>query len=186
VPVLRVDDDDIDDVAGSVNTKDLMKLDRAGRGDELVAGVMRPAHIVPETKSVAELMREMQHTKNHLAIIADEYGAFSGIVTLEDCLEELVGEIVDEHDDGDLNFRPQSNGDFLIEGGVSVADVNDRLKLALPTDDYDTIGGYVFGSIGRVPRLGEGPEIDGMRVLTEELDGRRITMVRVTKAAAHN
>ncbi|MFZ9820691.1 MAG: hemolysin family protein [Ilumatobacteraceae bacterium] len=186
VPVLRVDDDDIDDVSGSVNTKDLMKLERAGRGDELVAGVMRPAHIVPETKSVAELMREMQHTKNHLAIVADEYGAFSGIVTLEDCLEELVGEIVDEHDDGDLNFRPQSNGDFLIEGGVSVADVNDRLQLALPTDDYDTIGGYVFGSIGRVPRLGEGPEVDGVRVLTEELDGRRITMVRVTKAAAHS
>jgi len=163
-----------------------VKLARAGRGDELVAGVMRPAHIVPEPKPVAELMREMQHTKNPLAIVADEYGAFTGIVTLEECLEELVGEIVDEHDDGDLNFRPQSNGDFLIEGGVSVADVNDRLRLALPTDDYDTIGGYVFGSIGRVPRLGEGPEVDGVRVLTEELDGRRITMVRVTKAAAHN
>ncbi len=182
VPVLRVDDDDIDDVSGTVNTKDLMKLERAGRGDELIGAVMRTAHVVPETKPVAELMREMQQTQNHLAIVADEYGAFSGIVTLEDCLEELVGEIVDEHDDGELRFRSQPNGDWLIDGGVSLVDVNERLDLTLPVDEYDTVGGFVFGGIGRVPRIGEGVEVNGDRFVTEELEGRRITVVRVIRA----
>jgi CBS domain containing-hemolysin-like protein len=185
MPVIRIDDDDIDDVAGTVNTKDLMRLERDGRGGESVKLHMREAHVVPEGKPVAELMREMQRTQNHLTVVADEYGAFSGIVTLEDCLEELVGEIVDEHDDVDARFRTQPGGDVLVEGAVGVDDANERLGIEISNAEYDTIGGYVFGMIGRVPRIGDGVEADGYRLCVEELDGRRVTMVRYVPRAGN-
>lgn len=185
MPVMRIDDDDIDDVAGTVNTKDLMRLERDGRGTESVRAHMREAHVVPEGKPVAELMREMQRTQNHLTIVADEYGAFSGIVTLEDCLEELVGEIVDEHDDVDARFRTQPGGDVLVEGAVGLDDVNERLGIDISNAEYDTIGGYVFGMIGRVPRIGDGVEAEGYRLSVEELDGRRVTMVRYVPRAGN-
>jgi CBS domain containing-hemolysin-like protein len=178
MPVMRIDDDDIDDVAGTVNSKDLMRLERDGRGNEWVNEHMREAHVVPEGKPVAELMREMQRTQNHLAIVANEYGGFSGIVTLEDCLEELVGEIVDEHDDVDVRFRTQPRGDVLIEGSVGLDDVNERLGINIDNAEYDTVGGYVFGMIGRVPRIGDGVDADGYRLCVEELAGRRVTVVR--------
>lgn len=178
MPVIRIDDDDVDDVAGTVNTKDLIRLERDGRGALPVREAMREAHVVPEGKSVAELMREMQRTRNHMAIVADEYGAFSGLVTLEDCLEELVGEIVDEHDDADLRFRPGPAGSMLIEGAVSLDDVNDRLGINVNHPEYDTIGGFVFGMIGRTPRIGDGVDVDGFRLSVAELDGRRVTYVR--------
>ncbi len=185
MPVMRIDDDDIDDVAGTVNTKDLMRLERDGRGTESVRAHMREAHVVPEGKPVAELMREMQRTQNHLTIVADEYGAFSGIVTLEDCLEELVGEIVDEHDDVDARFRTQPGGDVLVEGAVGLDDVNERLGIDISNAEYDTVGGYVFGMIGRVPRIGDGVEAEGYRLSVEELDGRRVTMVRYVPRAGN-
>ena len=186
MPVIRVDDDDIDDVAGTVNTKDLMRVEREGKGGELVSTLMREAHVVPEGKPVAELMREMQRTRNHLAIVADEYGAFSGIVSLEDCLEELVGEIVDEHDDADSRFRQLPGGDMLVEGAVGLDDVNQRLGISLSTAEYDTIGGYVFGLIGRMPRIGDRVDAEGYQLRVEELYGRRVTVVRYVPRAGGN
>lgn len=178
IPVLRLDDDDIDDVAGTVNVKDLMRLEREGHGAQSVRIVMREAHVVPEGKSVSELMREMQRTQNHMTIVADEFGAFSGIATLEDCLEELVGEIGDEHDDADARFRPQPHGEIMIDGSVSLDDVSERVGISLASPEYDTIGGYVFGSIGRMPRIGDGVDADGCRLTVAELDGRRVAWVR--------
>ncbi|MFZ9706845.1 MAG: hemolysin family protein [Ilumatobacteraceae bacterium] len=178
MPVIRTDSDDVIDVSGTVNTKDLVRLERSGHGNDLVESVMREAHVVPEGKLVAELMREMQRSQFHLTIVADEYGAFSGIVTLEDCLEELVGEIGDEHDDVDNRFRPQSDGALLIEGAVSLDDVNAHLGTAISHEEYDTIGGYLFGVIGRMPRIGDGIDEAGFRLMVEELDGRRVALVR--------
>ena len=178
MPVIRTDDDDIVDVSGTVNTKDLVRLERSGHGGDRIGSVMREAHVVPEGKLVAELMREMQKSQFHLTVVADEYGAFSGIVTLEDCLEELVGEIGDEHDDADTRFRPQSDGALLIEGAVSLDDVNAHLGTAISHEEYDTIGGYLFGVIGRMPRIGDGIDEAGFRLCVEELDGRRVALVR--------
>ena len=178
MPVIRTDDDDIVDVSGTVNTKDLVRLERSGHGGDRIGSVMREAHVVPEGKLVAELMREMQKSQFHLTVVADEYGAFSGIVTLEDCLEELVGEIGDEHDDADSRFRPQSDGALLIEGAVSLDDVNAHLGTAISHEEYDTIGGYLFGVIGRMPRIGDGIDEAGFRLCVEELDGRRVALVR--------
>ena len=178
MPVIRVDDDEIDDVAGTVNTKDLIRLQREGQSAAIVQSVMKPAHVVPEGKYLKELMREMQRSRNHLTIVADEFGAFTGIVTLEDCLEELVGEIGDEHDDADNRFRRQTNGDILIDGTVAVDDVSRHLQVSLSSNEYDTLGGYVFGALGRVPRVNDAVTVSGLRFCVEEIDGRRITIVR--------
>jgi CBS domain containing-hemolysin-like protein len=125
-------------------------------------------------------MREMQAEKFHLAIVADEYGAVSGLVTLEDCLEELVGEIVDEYDDEQREVVHLPDGDLLVDGGVSVGDLNELLDLEIPDDDWDTVGGFIFGTLEHVPARGEAVERDGWRFTVTEMNGRRVTRVKVS------
>ena len=116
--------------SGCVYTKDLIRAEREGRGDTPASDLARPVRFIPENKPVARLMREMQAGKFHLAIVADEYGGIAGLITLEDCLEELVGEIVDEYDIEELAIQPLPNGDYLVEGGVQVEDLNEVLDVA--------------------------------------------------------
>jgi len=125
-------------------------------------------------------MRDMQSAKIHLAMVADEYATITGLVTLEDCLEELVGEIVDEHDDEDTSVVQVANGDYLVVGGTTLSKLNDILNTKIPHDDFDTIGGLIFGRLGRVPVVGDAVEYEGWRFSTEEMDGRRIQTVRVS------
>ncbi len=173
-------DDDHNDLVGVVYVKDLVVAERAGRGGERISGLLRGVEVVPENKLVADLMRAMQATKFHLAMVADEYGSITGLVTLEDCLEELVGEIVDEHDDEDKSVLRQPNGDYLIAGGTPLSKLNDILLTKIPEDEFDTIGGLIFGRLGRVPSVGDSVDYEGWRFETEELDGRRIQVVRVS------
>ncbi len=178
LPVLR--DDDEDDVIGLAYTKDLMRLERDGQGGEPVHEVVRPAHVVPENKPVNRLMREMQALKYHLAFVADEYGSIVGLITLEDCLEELVGDIVDEHDDEKDEVERLTNGDYLIDGGMNVGDLNHLLALNLPDDHWETIGGFLFGTLEHVPHVGESVDFDGWTFAAHEVEGRRVRMVRVS------
>jgi putative hemolysin len=152
LPVLREDEDD---VVGVAYTKDLMKAERVGHGERPVSHLVRSVRFVPENKPVARLMREMQAEKYHLAMVADEYGGIAGLVTLEDCLEELVGDIVDEYDVEEAEVQRQVDGDYLVDGGTSVDDLNELLDIEIPTDDWDTVGGFVFGTLGHVPHPGE-------------------------------
>lgn len=168
------------DLVGVVYVKDLVVAERAGKGGEHISGLLRGVEVVPENKLVADLMRAMQATKFHLAMVADEYGSITGLVTLEDCLEELVGEIVDEHDDEDKSVLRLPNGDYLIAGGTPLSKLNDILLTKIPEDEFDTIGGLIFGRLGRVPLLGDSVDYEGWRFETEELDGRRIQVVRVS------
>ena len=177
LPVVNNEDDD---VLGLAYTKDLMRTEREGGGARLVSELVRPVHFVPENKPVNRLMREMQAEKFHLALVADEYGAFVGMVTLEDCLEELVGEIVDEHDDEDAEVQRLSDGDYLVDGGMSVGDLNDLLGTSIPDDDWDTVGGFLFGTLEHVPELGEAIAYDGWRFAAAEVEGRRVRRVKVT------
>jgi putative hemolysin len=125
-------------------------------------------------------MREMQAEKFHLAIVADEYGALAGLITLEDCLEELVGEIVDEHDDEDSEVQHLPDGSYLVDGVMSVGDVNELLHIVLPDEEWDTVGGFLFGTLEHVPDEGESIVHDGWRFTAAEVRGRRIRQVRVT------
>jgi putative hemolysin len=172
--------DDGDDVVGLLYAKDLIRAEREGRGDMPALDLARSVRFIPENKPVARLMREMQAGKFHLAMVADEYGGIAGLVTLEDCLEELVGEIVDEYDTEDVAIKRLPNGDYLVEGGVQVEDLNDVLDTSLPDEEWDTVGGLLFGTLEHVPERGESVELEGWRFAAEELDGRRVKMVRVS------
>lgn len=170
---------DGEDIVGLAYTKDLIRSEREGRGDEPVLDLARPVHFIPENKPVSRLMREMQKGKFHLAIVADEYGGIAGLVTLEDCLEELVGEIVDEYDVESDTVQRLPNGDYLVDGGTPVDELNDLLDLKLPNEDWDTVGGFIFGTLEHVPEIGEFVVHEWWRFTVEELDGRRVRTVRV-------
>jgi putative hemolysin len=180
LPVLRADDDDQDDLVGAVFAKDLIAAERNGRGNESIKNFLHAVQVVPETKLVSDLMREMQADKFHLAMVADEYGLLAGLVTLEDCLEELVGEIGDEHDDDDVSIQRQPNGDFLVAGVTAISRVNEVLEAQISDDEYDTVGGLVFGSLGHVPEIGEFVVEQQWTFRVEQLDGRRIQTVRIS------
>ena len=180
LPVLRKDDDDVDDVVGIVYVKDLVIAERQGNGTNPITDLIRQVEVVPENKLVADLMRSMQAKKFHMVMVADEYGIIVGLATLEDCLEELVGEIVDEHDDEDLSLQTLPNGDYLVIGSMPISRLNDELELKVPEAEYDTIGGFIFGMLGHVPVQGESVDFDGWRISTETLDGRRIQQVRIS------
>lgn len=180
LPVLRKDDDDVDDVVGIVYVKDLVIAERKGNGSTPITDLIREVEVVPENKLVADLMRSMQAKKFHMVMVADEYGIIVGLATLEDCLEELVGEIVDEHDDEDLSLQTLVNGDYLVVGSMPISRLNDELELKVPETEYDTIGGFIFGMLGHVPVQGESVDFDGWRISAETLDGRRIQQVRIS------
>jgi CBS domain containing-hemolysin-like protein len=176
LPVTRHVDDG-PDVVGMVNVKDLVVAERSGKGATTLESLVRPVEFVPETKLVADLMRSMQANKYHLAVVADEYGVISGIVTLEDCLEELVGEIVDEHDEERAKIQRLSLTDYLLDGSIAIDQANEELGLGIPEGDFETVGGFVFTTFGRVPAKGEHVVFNSWRFTVMELDGRRIQRI---------
>ncbi len=171
-----------DDIVGVVHDRELLiGLARGNLAQSSLRTLMRPVVHVPETKKLAELLREMQRDKFSMAIVVDEYGGTAGLVTMEDLLEEIVGEIRDEHDEDEQEaIAIVSPGEAVVEAGTSIDDVNDELGTALPTDDFETIGGYVVGLFGRLPT--EGEEVaagDHTRLRVERTRGRRILAVRI-------
>lgn len=178
IPVVNIDHDD--DVLGLIIAKDLMRAERNGNGAAALTELLRSVRFVPENKPVNRLMREMQAEKFHLALVADEYGALAGLITLEDCLEELVGEIIDEHDLEDDEVEHLSDGSFLVDGGMAIGDINELLGTTIPDDDFDTLAGFLFGTLEHVPEPGEWVVREGWRFAAKELEGRRIRQVLVT------
>jgi CBS domain containing-hemolysin-like protein len=173
----------IDDVVGTVFVKDLARAEREGRGDDPVATIARPAHFVPETKRVSELLREMQARKFHQAIVVDEYGGTAGLVTLEDLLEELVGEIVDEYDIEEPSIERLPNGDVRVTARMPIDEVNELVHADLPEGDWDTVGGLVYSLLGHVPAEGESVDCDGRKLTAERVEGQRIGRVRISPLA---
>lgn len=180
LPVMREGLDGIDDVVGIAYMKDLFQRSRAGEGGHLIDGMVRNVVVIPENKPVAKLMREMQLGHFHMAIVADEYGSVAGLVTLEDCLEELVGEIVDEHDEELPDVTQLANGETLVDAGMSVSDFNSHFGISIDEKEYDTVGGFMFGTLEHVPAIGESLEFDGWKFVVESLEGRRITTVKLS------
>jgi CBS domain containing-hemolysin-like protein len=135
---------------------------------------------VPETKRLPELLREMQQHQFHMAIVLDEYGGTSGLVTLEDIMEELVGEIADEYDVEDPMIEPLAGGDFLARGRTSLDEVNELLNAGLPEGDWDTVGGLVYSRLGHVPTEGEAVTIGDWTLTAQRIQGRRIARVRIS------
>ena len=178
---LPVVGDTVDDVVGLVYAKDLMRAEREERSIEPVATITRPAHFIPETKPVAELMREMQKGKFHMAILVDEYGGIAGLATLEDLIEELIGDIVDEYDTESAKVESLSDGSYRINGSVPIDELNELLGSDIPHDDWDTVGGFVLGKLGRVPETAESVDHRQWTFTVEEVDGRRVAVVKVSE-----
>jgi CBS domain containing-hemolysin-like protein len=177
---IPVYDENMDNIVGVVFTKDLLRAEREGKGDTPVRNLAREGLFVPESKPVAELMREMQRKKLHLAFVLDEFGDTAGIVTLEDLIEELVGEITDEYDVEEAPFETLPNGDLRVNGKTSIDEVNDMLKIELPEgDDWDTVAGLLFNRLGHVPVDGEAVMCNGHQLTAERVQGRRIGRVRI-------
>ncbi len=174
----------VDDVVGVAYVKDLVRAERSGRGGAPVRDICRPGHFVPETKRVAGLMRDMQDRKVHLAIVVDEYGGTAGLVTLEDLIEELVGEIVDEFDIEEPRAVVLAGGELSVSARLAVDELGALLRVELPDGGWDTVGGLVIGLLGRVPGEGEGVETGGYRLVAERVQANRVARVRVLPPAS--
>jgi putative hemolysin len=173
----------IDDVVGIAHAKDVMRAERAGRGAEPVGANARPAVFVPESKAVTSLLREMQDKKFHMAIVVDEYGGTAGLVTLEDLLEELVGEIVDEFDVEQPRVDERPDGSLVVSARFAVDDADILLDAELPQGPWDTVGGLMLDLVGRVPAEGESVEVEGFRLTALDVRRRRIGRVRIEPIA---
>ena len=170
-------DGSIDKIVGILFVKDLLRGEYEGTGD--LASLVREVYFVPEGKKIDDLLREFQLSKKHMAVVVDEYGGTSGIVTLEDILEEIVGEIRDEHDYETPLIEQISQGSYKIAGRMNLEDLEETLGVSLPMEDVDTLGGFLYNLIERVPDEGEEIEYQGIRFRIHRLDGQRIAEVHL-------
>jgi CBS domain containing-hemolysin-like protein len=168
-----------DDIVGLVYLRDLVQHARGGAARQPVRVVVRDAVFVPESKRVAELLGEMRTKKFHMAIVVDEHGGTAGLVTLEDLLEEIVGEIADEYDADEPSLEALVGGGWRVPGRTSIDDLSDAVGNELPDEEWDTVGGLVFNLLGHVPETGESVRFQGLEFRAERVDGRRIASVVV-------
>lgn len=179
IPVYR---DTTDNVIGIINMKDLLFYEKST--DFRLKNYLREAYFTYEFKKTSELFMEMRQNSVSLAIVLDEYGATAGLITLEDLLEELVGEIRDEYDADELkSFQKLSDREYRVEGSMKLDDINDALELSLSSEDYDSVGGLIIGALDHVPVAGEGVTVDNIRFVVEKMDKNRIEWVRMTLPA---
>jgi CBS domain containing-hemolysin-like protein len=165
----------LDDIIGVLHVRDLFTgVHDRGLASVRLAEIVRPAYIVPETKDLASLLQEFRKTNNHFAVVVDEYGGMAGICTLEDLLEEIVGEIEDEFDVAEVQIEQLDDDTYRIDGMFPIDEFNERFGTSLPDDDFHTLAGFVFGQLGRAPQPGDDVEYDGMRFDVLEVDGNRI------------
>jgi magnesium and cobalt exporter, CNNM family len=177
-PVYR---ESLDNVLGILHVRDLFAALRdRGMHEVKVEDLIRPAHIVPETKDLAALLAEFRRANQHMAIVVDEYGEMEGIVTLEDLLEEIVGDIEDEFDLPDESVEQVDEDTIRVDGTFPIDDFNERFHASLPDEDYHTLAGFVFGLLGRQPEVGDDISHDGIRFDVLEVEGSRINKLAVT------
>ena len=173
----------IDNIVGIALAKDLLPaLRHSGETDRAFAlqNVLRAAHFIPGTREVEEVLADFKRLKEHMAIVLDEYGGTAGVVTMEDLLEEIVGEILDEHDERDEPAQARG-GEVLVSGALNIGELNERFGLAVPEDEFSTIAGYIFGTLGRVPRVGDRVAAGGATFTVRSVDGRRAEQIAVKR-----
>jgi len=177
-------DESIDNIIGMLHVKDLLGVLREKIDEFTVRDVMREVHVVPGSREVEEVLADFKKRKEHMAIVLDEYGGTAGLVTMEDLLEEIVGEILDEYDETIEARTPSASGGVtLVAGASNVREVNESFGLSVPEEDYTTLGGYVFGVLGRLPVVGDRVTGGGAAFVVRAMDGRRIETLALEKSA---
>jgi len=181
IPVYR---NTLDEIVGVVYAKDLLRHLHAGKENVPLDTIMREPFFVPETKKIDDLLREMQLRRVHIALVTDEYGSVAGLVTIEDLLEELVGEIADEYDREEPQIEPVDEQTYRVNGRLSIDDVNELLDVKLPHEEWDTVAGLMYELLGAVPTQGETVTYDNITLTAEKVQGRRIAKVLIRKLAS--
>jgi putative hemolysin len=174
----------IDNIIGILHVKDLFKLSPLPEAESAVTGVLRPALFVPESKQLSKLLEEFKLQKVHMAIVVDEYGGTSGLVTMEDLLELIVGDIQDEHDSEEADVVKVSDTEYVVSANLSMYDLSDQLDLKLQEKEFETVGGYIYDLVGSLPDVGQKVAADGIAFVVERVHGQRIEKVRVILPAA--
>ena len=175
---------DLDHVLGAVHIKDLFRAAREGPETFDIRSIIRDCLVVPENKPIEQILREFQRRKLQMAIVIDEWGSVEGLITIEDVLEEIVGEIQDEFDEGEATIEEVGDGVYAVDGRIPITDVNEYFDLDLPHEDFDTIGGYVLGALGRPPEPDDTVEADGVSLRVKSVDGPRVSMLTLRRDAA--
>jgi len=176
-------EDTIDDIIGLVLAKDLLSVLNPASSvppeEFSVRKLMRPVHVIPGSREVEDILGDFKRLKEHMAVVLDEYGGTAGLVTMEDLLEEIVGEILDEYDEPEEESGAVRPGETLVPGNTHIEELNERFGLSVPEADYHTIGGYVFGMLGRLPQVGDRVMAGGAILTVREMDGRKIDSLAV-------
>jgi CBS domain containing-hemolysin-like protein len=176
VPVF---DETVDRTLGLLYAKDLLRVWRQGEQLHELRGLLRPVHFIPEAKRVDELMAEMQAQRIHMSIVVDEYGGVAGLVTLEDIVEEILGEIQDEYDQAEeAPYQKTADQEYIFLGRVDIDDFNEVMGSQLSKDEADTLGGFIYQELGRVPNVGDSVQQKTLMLTVEQVSGRRIRKVR--------
>ncbi len=179
VPIYK---DSVDNILGLLYAKDLLGIWREGKREISLSDHLRPAYFVPEAKKADELLAELQAKRIHMAIVVDEYGGVAGLVTLEDIVEEIVGEILDEYDQAEeLVYQAINDDEYLFQGRIDLDDFNDIMGTQLPNSEADTLSGLIYSRIGRVPTAGDNVQIEGLQLTVEQVSGQRIRKVRAQR-----
>jgi CBS domain containing-hemolysin-like protein len=179
VPVFQ---DSVDNILGLLYAKDLLGIWKEGKREISLSEHLRPAYFVPEAKKVDELLAELQAKRIHMAIVVDEYGGVAGLVTLEDIVEEIIGEIRDEYDQAEeLLFQAINDDEYLFQGRIDLDDFNDIMGTNLPHSEADTLSGLIYSRIGRVPAAGDFVRIEDLQLTVEQISGQRIRKVRAQR-----
>jgi CBS domain containing-hemolysin-like protein len=172
---------DLDHVLGAVHVKDLFRAAKEDGDGFDIRPLIRDCLVVPETKRIEQILREFQSRKLQMAIVIDEWGSVEGLITIEDVVEELVGEIQDEFDEDEAAIEPLGENTYAVDGRIPITDVNDYFDLDLPHEDFDTIGGFVLGSLGRPPEPGDVVPADGVTLRVKAVDGPRVSMLTLER-----
>jgi CBS domain containing-hemolysin-like protein len=178
---LPVFEETVDKVIGIVHTKDLLSLLREKKMDTPLKDNIRHAYFTPGSKKIDEMLREMQREKVAMAIVVDEYGGTDGLVTIEDIIEEIVGDITDEYDKEINSIELMDDGSYMVDAKTNIEDVNAELHIDLPTDEFETLAGYVYGLTGHIPHNGETIKADNITITVEKVIRQRISRVKILK-----
>jgi CBS domain containing-hemolysin-like protein len=178
---IPVYEETIDNVLGVLYAKDLLPNLRDGRTDVQLEAILREAYFIPETKKASDLLPDLQQRRVHMAVVVDEYGGMSGLVTIEDLLEEIVGEIQDEYDTEEPIVEFVGQDEYILDARVDLDDLNRLMDVSLPTDDNDTLGGFIYTELGKVPAVGDQVAFGDLSLTVESVAGRRIKKVRIQR-----
>ncbi|MGZ3679875.1 MAG: CNNM domain-containing protein [Ktedonobacterales bacterium] len=179
---IPVFDDSIDNIIGVLYAKDLLRVMATHERPKAVRQLVRPAYFVPESKRLDDLLHELQQQRVHMAIVLDEYGSVAGLVTIEDLVEEIIGDILDEYDKEEKIFERISDNEFIVDAKISLDELNEELETNLTSEDYETLGGFIYAQLDKIPTIGDTVHYDGLTLTVLGTKGRRITKVKIVRS----